>query len=209
MPGKVFRAAVLAGALLGWSATAGLEIPARRHPLVQAGLAAGLVALTRTPLGLRPPSLWRGVHTGLVAALTVGGGVASATASARVRAAMADRDLPGPPLIWLGVRIPLGTVWSEEAAYRAALGIVAADTFGVARGRLLQAAVFGLSHVYDARATGQPVIGTVLATGVAGWVFGWLFERSGSLAAPMLAHLAINESGAVAALAVQSRRRRR
>jgi membrane protease YdiL (CAAX protease family) len=34
-------------------------------------------------------------------------------------------------------------------------------------------------------------------------VFGWLYERSGSLIAPMLAHLAINEAGAVAALAVQ------
>ncbi|HUO38457.1 MAG TPA: CPBP family intramembrane glutamic endopeptidase, partial [Mycobacterium sp.] len=55
-------------------------------------------------------------------------------------------------------------------------------------------------HVYDARATGVPVAGTVLATGAAGWIFGWLFERSGSLAAPMLAHLAINEAGAVAAI---------
>ena len=43
---------------------------------------------------------------------------------------------------------------------------------------------------------------TVLVTGVAGWFFGWLAERSGSLAAPMLAHLAINEAGAVAALVV-------
>jgi membrane protease YdiL (CAAX protease family) len=32
---------------------------------------------------------------------------------------------------------------------------------------------------------------------------GWLYARSGSLAAPMLVHLAINEAGAVAALAVQ------
>ena len=29
-----------------------------RHRLVQAGLAAGLVALTTAPLGLRPPALW-------------------------------------------------------------------------------------------------------------------------------------------------------
>jgi len=38
---------------------------------------------------------------------------------------------------------------------------------------------------------------------VAGWVFGWLAERSGSVLAPMLAHLAVNEAGAAAALAVQ------
>jgi membrane protease YdiL (CAAX protease family) len=47
------------------------------------------------------------------------------------------------------------------------------------------------------------VLGTVLATGVAGWMFGLLFERSGSLTAPMLAHLAVNEAGAIAALCVQ------
>ena len=35
--------------------------------------------------------------------------------------------------------------------------------------------------------------------------FALLRERSGSLAAPMLAHLAINEAGAIAALAVQRR----
>jgi hypothetical protein len=34
-------------------------------------------------------------------------------------------------------------------------------------------------------------------------VFGRLYEHSGSLIAPMLAHLAVNEAGALAALAVQ------
>jgi uncharacterized protein len=65
-----------------------------------------------------------------------------------------------------------------------------------------------LSHIADARSTGKPVVPTVLVTGLAGWVFGWLYERSGSLIAPMLAHLAVNEAGAVAALAVQKTRAR-
>jgi hypothetical protein len=47
------------------------------------------------------------------------------------------------------------------------------------------------------------VIGTVLATGAAGWAFARLRERYGSLAAPMLVHLAINEAGAIAALATR------
>ena len=47
------------------------------------------------------------------------------------------------------------------------------------------------------------VAGTVLVTGAAGWVFGRLAARSGSLLAPMLAHLAINEAGAVAAMVLQ------
>ncbi|EUA23380.1 CAAX protease self-immunity family protein [Mycobacterium xenopi 4042] len=46
---------------------------------------------------------------------------------------------------------------------------------------------------------------TILVTGVAGWLFGWLADRSGSLAAPMLTHLAINETAAVAALTIQRR----
>jgi membrane protease YdiL (CAAX protease family) len=51
------------------------------------------------------------------------------------------------------------------------------------------------------------VLGTIAVTGLAGWVFGLLADRSGSLAAPMLAHLAINEAGAIAALAAQRRAR--
>jgi membrane protease YdiL (CAAX protease family) len=212
MRGKALRrirALGLAAGLVGWSATVGLEIPGRRHPLVQAALAAGLVAVTRASLGMRPPARWAGVRLGLAAASAAAVGVAVTTASPRVRAAMAERELPVPPSTWLALRIPLGTVLSEEAAYRAALGTVAADAFGSHAGRLLQATAFGLSHVYDARATGEPVGATVLVTGLAGWLFGWLAERSGSLAAPMLAHLAINEAGAVAALAVQASRRSR
>ena len=80
---------------------------------------------------------------------------------------------------------------------------VAAGAFGPRVGRLLQAATFGLTHVPDAMETGEPVVATVLMTGLAGWIFAVLRERSGSLLAPILAHLAINEAGAIAALAVQ------
>ena len=64
--------------------------------------------------------------------------------------------------------------------------------------------MFGLSHVADARGAGEPVVGTVLVTGAAGWVFG-LAARVGQPGRPMLAHLAVNEAGAVAALAIQRR----
>nr|WP_234777906.1 CPBP family intramembrane glutamic endopeptidase [Mycobacterium tuberculosis] len=53
----------------------------------------------------------------------------------------------------------------------------------------------------DGRAAGAHGV----ATGIAGWMFGWLADRSGSLAAPLLTHLAINEAGAVAAVLVQRR----
>lgn len=122
-----------------------------------------------------------------------------------VRLSMSERELPSSAPGWLVLHIPFGTVWAEEAAFRAALATAGTQAFGPVGGRLLQAGAFGLSHIADARATGAPAVPTVLVTGLAGWVFGWLAERSGSLAAPILTHLAINEAGAVAALAVQRR----
>jgi uncharacterized protein len=202
------QAVSLAASLVGWSMLVGPRLPPRWHSLPHAIMGTALVTLTRAPRGLRPPALWSGVRWGLAAAAPVAMGVAAATTHPVVRVAMAERELPQPALHWLLLRIPLGTVWSEEAAFRAALALVGADGFGPTGGRLLQAIAFGLSHIPDARVTGEPMLGTVVVTGGAGWVFGWLRERSSSLAAPMLAHLVINEAFAIAALAVQARRER-
>ena len=204
--GRRIKALALAGALVGWSFTAGIEQPWRRHPLARAALGTAMAVAARAPLGLRPPQLWSGLRLGAAVAGAVAAGVSVTAALPRVRTAMADRELPGGSLRWLAVEIPLGTVWSEETAFRAAMGTLAADAFGPSGGRLVQATAFGLSHIPDACGANDPILGTVLVTGAAGWVFGWLAEHSGSLLAPILAHLAINEAGAVAALAVQRRR---
>jgi uncharacterized protein len=196
----------LAAVLVGWSFVSP-RIPARGRVPLQAGLAGLLVLLTRAPLGLRPPRLWAGVRLGLAVGSGAATAVAATTSVPAVRISMAERELPAPVSTWLALRIPLGTVWAEEAAFRAALAAVADRGYGTSGGRLLQAVAFGLSHIADARATGEPVLPTVLATGSAGWIFGWLAEHSGSLSAPMLAHLAINESAAVAALTIQRRSR--
>lgn len=162
-----------------------------------------LVVLTRAPLGLRPPRLRAGVRLGLAVGSGAAAAVAISTSVPAVRVSMAKRELPSSASTWLALQIPLGTVWAEEAAFRAALAAVAGRGYGAAGGRLLQAVAFGLSHIADARATGQPLVPTVLATGGAGWIFGWLAEHSGSLSSPMLVHLAINESAAAAALTIQ------
>jgi uncharacterized protein len=202
---KGSRGHALAGAatLAGWSGLVDPRIPSRRQLPLHAAAGAVLVAVTGAPLGLRPPALWPGLRLGLATATMVSAAVAASSRVPRVRAAMAARELPDPAIGWLLLRIPLGTVWWEEAAFRGALGTVAAAGFGPSRGRTLQATAFGLSHVADARSAGEPVVGTVAVTGAAGWAFGCLYARSGSLLAPMLAHLAINEAGAVAALLVQ------
>jgi uncharacterized protein len=199
---KRIRALSLAAGLVAWSLVSP-RLPSRWHPVPHAIVGTALAVLTRAPLGLRSPAAWSGGRLGLAAATPVVLGVAAGTNVAPVRIAMAERELPDSAVRWLLLGIPLGTVWSEEAAYRAALGTVAADGFGPAGGRLLQSAAFGLSHIADARSTGVPVLPTVLVTAAAGWLFAWLYERSGSVIAPMLAHLAVNEAGAVAALAVQ------
>ncbi|HTY33055.1 CPBP family intramembrane glutamic endopeptidase [Mycobacterium sp.] len=199
---KRLQALLLAAALVGWSFV-GPRLPPAWRVTLQAGVGALLVLVTGAPLGLRPPRLWAGARLGSAAGAAATTAIAATTAVPMVRAAMAVQEPPASVPEWLLVRIPLGTVWAEEAAFRAALATAGTRAFGRSGGRLLQAAAFGLSHVPDARATGQPVAATVLVTGLAGWVFGWLADRSGSLAAPMLAHLAINEAGAIAALTVR------
>ncbi len=198
----MIRALGLSAGLVGWSLVAP-RLPSRWHPVPHALLGTTLAVAAQAPLGLRQPESSSGVRLGLAAAVPVAVGIAAATALAPVRRGMAARELPGAPGKWLTLGIPLGTVWSEETAYRAALGTVAADAFGATNGRLLGSAAFGLSHIADASGAGAPVVPTVLVTAAAGWLFSWFYERSGSLIAPMLAHLAVNEAGAVAALAVQ------
>jgi uncharacterized protein len=192
----------LAAALVGWSFVSP-SLPTAWRTTLQAGVGALLVTLTNAGLGLRPPRLWNGLRLGSAAGAAAVTAIAVATLAPPVRASMATREVPASVPGWLLVRIPVGTVWSEEAAFRAALASAASNAFGRPGGRALQAIAFGFSHVVDARSAGEPVIPTVLVTGVAGWLFGWLAERSGSLAAPMLVHLAINEVGAVAALTVR------
>ncbi|MEB4207805.1 CPBP family intramembrane glutamic endopeptidase [Mycobacterium sp. 94-17] len=206
MSASAFRrsaALLLAAVLVGWSFVSP-RLPASWRTILQAGVGVLLVAATRAPLGLGPPRLWAGLRLGSLAGFSVAGAVVATTALTPVRRSMADRTPPATPPAWLLLQIPVGTVWSEESAFRGALAAAGSAAFGVRGGRLLQAGAFALSHIADARATGEPVAATVLVTGIAGWLFGWLADRSGSLAAPVLAHLAINEAGAIAVLAVQS-----
>ncbi|OHV03459.1 abortive phage infection protein [Mycobacterium talmoniae] len=206
MRGTLFRIppVALAVSLVGGSFVLP-RIPMPWRMLLQLGAGGLLPVAARAPLGLRPPRLWRGLRVGLPVAAVATAAVAATTAVPLARSVLAARELPGSAIHWLAVQIPLGTVWAEEIAFRAALGRLAADAFGPAAGRVVQAAAFGMSHIADARGTGAPVAPTVLVTGVAGWLFGWLAERDGSVAAPMLLHLALDEAGAVAALTVQRR----
>ncbi|MCV7254122.1 CPBP family intramembrane metalloprotease [Mycobacterium hackensackense] len=205
MSHKVIGAIVLAATV-----AAGKSALTRAPVRVAAGTA--LVTWSGARVGLRGPAVRSGIRLGLVVAAPIAVGTAVAAALPPVRAGMAARKLPADPARWLLVRIPVATVWAEEAAFRGGLGTVTAAAFGPRAGRLVQAIAFGLSHIGDARQersdSGDGLVwATVVATAAAGWAFDWLYRRSGSLLAPMLAHLAINEAGAVAALVVQRRHR--
>ena len=196
------RAWILAVALVTWPAL--LErFPQRWRPLVGAGVSTALAAVAGTPLGLRQPQLGAGVRLGGVVASAVAVVVGASPVLKPVRTSMLERDIGLHPAAWLGLHIPVGTVWSEELAFRGVLQPLAAEACGQRLGGVVQAVAFGLAHIRPARAAGDSVPATVLVTGLFGWLLGWLRERSGSVAAPILAHLALNEAGAVAALAVQ------
>jgi CAAX protease family protein len=107
--------------------------------------------------------------------------------------------------------IPLGTVVFEEVLFRgvllAALLRITTRAYAIGASALL----FGLWHLppalrdaNDKRAAAAVgvVVGTIAVTAFAGAVFAWLRVRSGSLVAPVLAHVATNSvayAGAVVA----------
>lgn len=110
------------------------------------------------------------------------------------------------------VRIPIGTVVFEEIAFRGLLLGSMLRVTSTRRAVLLSSAVFGVWHIPPTivalqrndlapfTASGWATIGAgVVVTGLGGVLFSVLRVRSGSLLAPMLAHLATNSLGLLAA----------
>ena len=118
------------------------------------------------------------------------------------------------------VIIPLQTVIPEELAFRGILhgaldrawgfrGVAAAGSmlFGlwhIASSLGLTAGNVGFTRVLGGGVAGMVagVVGAVLATAAAGFVFTWLRRRSGSLIAPIALHWSLNGIGALAAALV-------
>lgn len=119
-------------------------------------------------------------------------------------------------LIQLLVVIPFGTVLMEEFVFRGVLPAMFHDRFVTKHrklyGDLLAALCFGLWHVlpslsmYSSNSALQDlvggtaaqiltVVGSVVATGVAGMFWSWMRNRSGSLAGAFILHYAINAFG--------------
>jgi len=127
-----------------------------------------------------------------------------------------DRRVSAGTEMWVYhafVRIPLGTVLLEEVAFRGVLPGLFMLRWGVLRGTAAASVCFGLWHVLPALSLNEvnpvatrlfgsgasgvaiAVVFAVISTAFVGMWFCWLRLRSGSVLAPMMAHLASN-SGA-------------
>ena len=120
-------------------------------------------------------------------------------------------------LWWVAiVRIPLGTAVFEEVAFRGVLLAAAREALRLRAAVAWTSVVFGLWHIPPTMvalwmneqavtdlAGLTTLIAAVVVTTVAGALFTWLRLASGSLLAPILAHIATNSLALVAAVRVQ------
>lgn len=157
----------------------------------------------RTRSGL----LWGGAVFGIVLVVVLAAALIPAT-SDFLRDDRANVSA-GELFVELVVGIGLLTVIPEELLFRGVLLGTSMKQWGVRAGIAFSSVLFGLWHVFPTLSTaggneqfaqaetstlGQIglVIGAVITTGIAGVVFSWLRVRSGSLLAPMIAHLSTN-----------------
>ncbi|MBX3313918.1 MAG: CPBP family intramembrane metalloprotease [Actinobacteria bacterium] len=160
---------------------------------------------------------WGLVIAAITAAVLVAGALLPAT-----RELFEDRrveSLSGWGVVYAAfVRVPLGTVLLEEVAFRGVLPAMFALRTSRWRAIGISAVLFGLWHVLPSLGMGTVnpvaedaigdvsswwiVLGSVLSTAAVGVWFSFLRERTGSLAAPMLAHWSTNALGYLVAYAV-------
>lgn len=217
---------VVAGSLVlllsAWNNLVVPALPAGAYVPVNLLAAVVLVAGARATgsswcaLGLARDRLGAGLRHGGAFAAVVAAGLAVALAVPDLRPLLADARVAGADGGELAaqalVRIPFGTVLWEEVAFRGVLLAVLARLVSPRAAVVGQAAVFGVWHVRPTAsavtandlAAGAPAVALAVAAGclvtvLAGLLFGWLRLRSGSLAAPVLLHLATNDLGLLAA----------
>jgi uncharacterized protein len=181
--------------------------------------AAAASGLTATDLGLGREELARGVRLGSAAAAAAAGGWVLIAAVPATRPVLRDdriAGLSGREVAYQAlVRIPLGTVLWEETAFRGVLQAALVRVMPAGAAVAVTNGVFGIWHIAPTAAAlringlaggpGRTLAGVtagVAATAAGGVLLSWLRTRSGSLAAPILLHVATNSVGALAAWAI-------
>jgi membrane protease YdiL (CAAX protease family) len=221
-PADVAFAAAACIALAGYNNLAGVQNWHRRwYPAVNALAAAALLAaattsgLTPADLGLDRGQLRSGIALGSAAAAPVVAALAVAALTPATRPLLDDQRvavLDGRQLAYhVLLRIPVGTVAWEEIAFRGVLAAALRRVLTEPAATGVASALFGLWHVRPtaealsanrlATAEGVRIAGVaavVAGTAAVGVILSHLRDRSGSLAAPVLLHLAANSAAPLA-----------
>ena len=217
--------------LVGYNNLAGAQPWHRRwYPAVNALAAAALLAaatasgLTPTEVGLRRDQLRSGLALGSAAAAPVVAALALAALTPATRPLLDDQRVAGLDRRQLAyyvlLRIPVGTVAWEETAFRGVLQAALRRVLTEPAATIVASAVFGLWHVrpttealaanHLATARGARIAGVTAAvagTAAVGALLSHLRDRSGSLAAPLLLHLAANSTAPLASALARTLRR--
>jgi uncharacterized protein len=211
-PADVAFAAAACLALAGYNNLLALR---RWYPVVNACAAAAALAaaaasgLTLADLGLRRDRLRSGLSAGSAAAAPVVAAFALAALTPATRPLLDDQrvaGLNGRQLAYqVLLRIPVGTVAWEEIAFRGVFRAGLRRVLTEPAATVVASAVFGVWHIrptaealtVNRLAAGRgaritAVTAVAAGTAAAGALLSYLRERSGSLAAPILVHLAAN-----------------
>jgi uncharacterized protein len=210
-------------ALAGWNNLVHLPDAMGRWPYVPVNLAfaGGLVAAGRwaglgwSELGFDRRRAPRSALVGLGVVGVVATGLAIGLAVPELRSLLVDgrfADRSGADIAFhAGVRVPFGTAALEEVAFRGVFLAALTSLVGLRRAVLVSSVVFGLWHVrpglgmlsanalLDGALAPVGLIAVVVGTAVAGAGFCLLRTRTGSLAAPFVAHAGMNAAGTLAA----------
>ena len=209
-----------------WNNVVVPQVPGPADISVVVNVAAAVVLLVGaracgvswTELGLSRRRLPAGLRWGGAAFALVAGGYGLMLAVPVLRPLLVDARIAGLDPAEIAhkvlVRIPLGTVLWEEIAFRGVLLAALLRVLPVRPAVGVAAAVFGIWHIRPTLSglaandlvdgpvlTALAVVAVCLATAAAGVLFSWLRLRSGSLAAPVLLHLATNTLGTLAGAA--------
>jgi len=215
-PADVAFAAAACVVLAGYNNVAGVQPWHRRwYPAVNACAATATLAaaaasgLTAGDLGLRRDRLRSGLRLGSAAAAPVVAAFGLAALTPATRPVLNDQRVAGLDRRQLAyhvlLRIPLGTVAWEETAFRGVLQAALRRVLPGPAATAVASAAFGLWHIRPAAealaanrlAPGRgariaAVTAVAAGTAAAGALLSFLRERSGSLAAPVVLHLAAN-----------------
>jgi uncharacterized protein len=201
---------VLVGALAAYGVARSTVLPGPWHPWanVTCGLvvlAYGLaVGLSLDDVGLGRDRAAAGIRLGLVAFAVIAAVMAVAALVPVSREVFVDDSVDvgfGEMVFGAAIRIPLATALPEELVFRGVLLALLLRLTSVRVAVATSSLVFGVWHVPPLIGSdgAAGIIGTVVFTTVGGAAFAALRLRSGSLWAPVLAHVATNSTALVTA----------